>query len=831
VAKKYVIIHGHFYQPPRENPWIDQIETQESAAPYHDWNERVYDECYRPNAYSRLLDANGTITDIHNNYRSMSFNFGPTLFSWLEQRHVATARRIVDADAASAAALDGHGNALAQVFNHIIMPLSSRRDQLTQIRWAKHYFRERFRRDPEGMWLAETAINMETVKCLIEENIKFVVLSPAQAEAFRPLDSNAPWTGAQHGLDIRHGAYRVYPTDQSWNRLPGFLDVFFFDQPLSREASFGDLLKDAHVLANRINTAFDKGSSADQAVVLATDGETFGHHKPFGDMCLAYFFRKIAPTLDITPVNFGYFLAHHPPRNEVLLKNAFGEGTAWSCSHGVGRWARDCGCTTGGEPLWKQQWRTPLRAAIKKLQEEVDREYEQRLAAEHLDPWALRDAYLQVFDDPSLPTFCRFLEQHSGGAKFTKEKALAVRKLLEAQKYMLYAYTSCAWFFSDIGGLEAMQNLAYAVRALQMGIGRERQPQALQEFCAGLEPAKSNVPGTTGKSLLEHQTLHYLAHEKILAFTAAVEKTIALVRTEKVRLFHFDVGLRQLCEIESGLLSYHGFEVAVENEMTGEQSRWAVLVSHRERAEVRGWVVAADAFGKKLTGGVEPEMWMQHPEAQSLTLMNIFQTSRENMAEYIHQNIFKDTYTKYSAWMQKNEQELDFLSRLNFPMPPYCLAPLSFVYYQQWNHLIRQLEHRGDDEEVATRLRELSKMQEQYKIVFDLKEGAALLERIIIMELSALALRLSAETCARIEYLLNIIDRFKLPVSKHKMEDIFAPVVAGPIKSLRDEVARSGEAKDVPAGAERERGDKRALLQSLVNFARRMNFNIDALKV
>jgi hypothetical protein len=823
--EKHVIIHGHFYQPPRENPWIEAIETQGSAAPYHDWNERVYDECYRPNAYSRLLDKRGAIIDIHNNYCAMSFNFGPTLFSWLEQRHMVTARRIIDADADSCRRLDGHGNAMAQVFNHIIMPLASRRDQMTQIRWAKHYFRERFKRDPEGMWLAETAINMETVTCLVEENIKFVVLSPLQAEAFRPLDGNASWTPAGNGLDTR-SAYRVYPSDRSGGRGNGFLDVFFYDAALSREAGFGDLLKDARILGDRVNGAFDPHASADQAVIIATDGETFGHHKPFGDMCIAYFFKKIAPALNIVPVSFGYFLARNPPRNEVQLKDAFGEGTSWSCSHGVGRWARDCGCRTGGEPSWNQQWRAPLRTAFVKLQEAVDREFETALAAlsaQRCAPWELRDRYIQVIDDPSRRKFASFLEQNAGGAELTEDKAAAVRKLLEAQKYLLYAFTSCGWFFSDIGGLEAVQNIAYGLRALQMGLPHDFFNRVYAEFAAVLEQAKSNSNGVNGKTILERHRAAFLAHEEILAFTAAVEKSIGFVKSDRVHLFRYDISLRRLCETRSGSYSFHGYEATVENDMSGERSRWAVLVSQREMAEVRGWVVDSSAFGKRGLSGLKPEAWTGRSDARSLTLMDIFQTSRENMAERIHQNSFKDTYAKYSAWMQKNEKELDFLSRLDFPLPLYCRAPLTFVYTQQWNDLLRQLEHRGNEAATAEKLRRLSDTLEQFKITIDLKEGAALLERIIILELSALSAGLSAETCARIESLLDIVDRFAIPVSKNKMEDAFAPIAAGPVKRLNDEIVALSP---VPGGAG-GLADKQALLTVLVKFARRMNFNTD----
>ena len=336
------------------------------------------------------------------------------------------------------------------------------------------------------------------------------------------------------------------------------------------------------------------------------------------------------------------------------------------------------------------------------LQAGIDREYESAVSAEHLAPWELRDAYIQVIDDPSLQKFIRFLDERSGGMKFTRERAMAIRKLLEAQKYMLYAFTSCGWFLPTLAALKRCRTWHTASVHYNWESARMRRgSKKLQEFVAILDNAKSNIPGVTGRMLVERKILPFLAHEKIMAFTAAVEKTIGFIVSDKIRLFHFDTGLRQLCAVKSGHLFYHGFEVSLENLLNGEQSRWAVLVSHREMAEIRGWVVAADAFGKKLSSGLEPAVWMQHSAAQSFTLMDIFQTSRETMAEYIHQNIFKDTYAKYSAWMQKNEQELDFLSRLNFPLPLYCMAPLSFVYQQQWNHFVRQLEQRGDEVRIA----------------------------------------------------------------------------------------------------------------------------------
>jgi hypothetical protein len=831
MPKKYVIIHGHFYQPPRENPWIGLIETQKSAAPYHDWNERVYAECYRPNAHSRLLDQHGAIIDIHNNYSMMSFNFGPTLFSWLEQYHSKTVQSIIDADKASCARLEGHGNSIAQVFNHIIMPLATRRDQLTQIRWARAFFRERFNRESEGLWLAETAINMETVRCLVEENIKFVILSPAQIDAVRPVDGSGSWATAT-GIDTRH-AYRIHALDPDGKPAGGYVDAFLFDQGLSREASFGDLLKDAQTFGQRINGNFAHHASGDQAVILATDGETFGHHKAFGDMCLAYFFRKIAPKLDIIPVNFGYFLAHNPPRQEVLLKNGSGEGTSWSCQHGVGRWARDCGCKTGGDSSWKQTWRAPLRKAMQTLQERVDAGFEAAISALKLDPWKLRDDYIRVMDNPSPQAFIDLLGADDGAA-LPESRVFEVRKLLEAQKFMLYSFTSCAWFFSDIGGIEAMQNLAYAARALQMGIPPEERAGVLREFTALLEQAPGNVGGATGKSLFEKKIAHFLNHESVLSFTAAVERSIGLARSDRRHLFGYDIHLHSLFAERKGLLSYHAYAASIENALTGERSRCSVLISHRNKAEVQGWVIPGaneqGAAGKPPEGGESLEAMKGNPGAAIFTLTDIFKTSREEMAEYVHRNIFEDTFEKYSAWMQRNERELDLLSRLDFPLPLYCLAPLEFVYNRQWNHLITRLERRGTEEEIVIGIRELSMQLERFKIVPDLKESAMLIERIIIRELPFLASEPAPSICKRIGLLLDIVDCYKIPVSKHTIEDAFAPIMAGPVKSLNDEVKRLESSAGASAQDRKTIEEKKNLLGSLIEFAARMNFNTDSLQ-
>lgn len=819
--RRYVIVHGHFYQPPRENPWLNVIESQPSAAPDHDWNERIYDQCYRPNAYSRLLDSQGMIIDISNNYQIMSFNFGPTLFSWLEQHHSSTAKRIIEADKKSAELMNGHGNGVAQVYNHIIMPLSSRRDQITQIRWSKYFFKQRFGRDPEGIWLAETAINMVTVNCLIEENIKFVILSPNQAESFRSLDGNSNWVNSR--VDTRR-TYRIFPKDSSGNLTQeGHLDVFFFDEGLSKEVSFGDLLKDSHTLGSRIKSCYDN-SFPNQVVTIATDGETFGHHKPFGDMCLAYFFKKVAPHMDIIPINFGYYLELNPPQFEVSLRNAFGEGTAWSCAHGVGRWTRDCGCKTGGDGVWKQTWREPLRKSMEKLQKQIDTAFESKMSTLVKDPWAMRDKYIAI-DKSSWKQLKELLETDSINQSIDKDQVFACMRLLEAQKYMLFAFTSCAWFFSEISGIETMQNMAYACRALQLGIPQEKQLQVLDNFLFDLGLAPSNLPNTTGRTLFERYILPFYNHDKVLGFTAAVHRALNIQANPIFELFGYRFQIEQVLQQKPGMIMYDGFIVNMENESTGEQNVSQILIAHRYYAEVTGWVIPYADPGKLKREIPKPEVWMGHPEAKQYTLMDLFQISRQDLENFILQKIARDTDIKFTSWMKKNELELDFLSRLNTPIPDYCTAPLSYVFQEEWTRTCRKMKTLGNEDDVFTELLELTRLAKQFAIKINMKESAEVLENFLVEEISNLSDELNTERCDRIRYLLNIVDRFKISVSKHLFEDIFHPVLYEKITHLREEIVSNSKKDDG------QKNNNRELFIQLISFARRMNFNTDAFQI
>lgn len=464
----YFTIHGHFYQPPRENPWTGEIENQPSAAPFHDWNDRIAAQCYSPNAASRILSPSGRIQDIVNNYEYMSFNFGPTLIGWIRTHLPETYRRIQQADADSVKRL-GHGNAIAQVYNHIIMPLASPADRITQIRWGIRDFETHFGRKPEAMWLAETAINMDVVVDLIREGIQFTILSPTQAESFRPL-AGGDWKGCENTDIDTTRPYRIFPVDVKGNKLcDGYLDVFFYNPWLSSAVGFEHLLRDANVFGKRIQDAFDPNRDEPQLVSIGTDGESYGHHEPFGDMCAAWLFNHYAPEHDMKPVNFGWFREHFPPKFEVRLKNAYSEGCAWSCAHGVGRWYRDCGCSTGGGPEWNQKWRTPLRDAmnyLKKFADEVFlREFEK---ISDMDPWEARNRYIDVLVKPEETARKeKFLSEILKDPSDKKQRTNAIR-LLEIQKFCLFSFTSCGWFFNDIEGLEPVQNMRYAERAMEL---------------------------------------------------------------------------------------------------------------------------------------------------------------------------------------------------------------------------------------------------------------------------------------------------------------------------------------------------------------------------
>ena len=486
--QRYLIIHGHFYQPPRENPWTERIDRQESASPYHDWNERIATECYHPNARSRRLDGYGRILTLVNNYEHISFNFGPTLLEWISKHHPELHGQIVEADALSAGRRGGHGNAIAQVYNHIIMPLASLRDQETQIRWGVHDFQRHFGREPAGIWLAETAVNETTLELLIDFGFRFIILSPHQADRVREIGGGA-WLNVSAGNIMTGMPYRCFGARKKRSRKR-FIDIFFYDAQLSTDVSFNHLCRSGDTFADAVASAYER--TGGDLVTIATDGEIYGHHEPFADMALAYLISKAARERGIEMTNFPAYLDAHEPAFEVQIKKGpSGEGTAWSCPHSVGRWKENCGCSTGAPEGWNQEWRSPLRKGLDKLRDELTARFEKEGGRILADPWKARNEYIEIIENRSSTAAAGFVRDRASVELQDPEIARGV-SLLEAQRNALLMFTSCGWFFNDISGIETTQLMKYAARAAELADADE--PDRLESILLGeLEKAVSNI--------------------------------------------------------------------------------------------------------------------------------------------------------------------------------------------------------------------------------------------------------------------------------------------------------------------------------------------------
>ncbi len=579
MTNRYLCIHGHFYQPPRENPWIESVEVQDSAAPYHDWNERITAECYARNGASRVVDERNRVLRIVNNYARMSFNFGPTLLSWLESQAPLTYRSILDADRASAARFGGHGSAMAQVYNHIILPLASRRDKEIQVRWGIADFERRFNRKPEGMWLAETAVDTESLEVLAENGIRFTVLAPSQCAAVRPLATaepagepggpEEPWHPTPDASVETRQPYLV--------QLPGgrSIAVFFYDGPRSRAIAFEHLLNSGEGYAQRMMGGFSSDSPSEPELVhVATDGESYGHHHRFGEMGLSYALQYVEERGLATLTNYGEFLATFPPAMEARIH----EATSWSCAHGVERWRSDCGCN-GGKPGWNQLWRAPLRHALDGLRDGLA-PLTGALGAKLFRDWpGAVDRYAAVILDRARAS--SFLKAEQAGP-LTEEERTEALQLLELVRHAQLMYTSCGWFFDDIAGIETVQIVAYAARVLELA-GRLFGPEgaALEgPFLAGLAQAQSNDPteGSGADIYAKRANAARVGLVEVAAHYAI--SSVFRPYPERARVFCFE--LTRLSEVSQS--SGHGRllagEAEVRSTLTHERARVAYAVLH-----------------------------------------------------------------------------------------------------------------------------------------------------------------------------------------------------------------------------------------------------------
>ncbi len=493
---RYLIVHGHFYQPPRENPFLGEIHKEASAAPSHDWNERITNECYSPNAYSRILDGYGRITDMSNNYEYISFNFGPTLLDYIAKTREDLLERILEADKKSIKRL-GYGNAIAQVYNHIILPLAKKEDMRVQIKWGLYNFEKYFKRKSSGIWLSETAINLDVVDALYDCGIKFTILSPYQAHYVKNIQT----------LDVSGGKIDTSKPYWLYGHNGKKVIVFFYDPYISQSIAFEHLLTSSDKFAERIRNAYGER----KLVNIATDGESYGHHEPFADMCLARYFKENIHYDNITPTNYEHYLNMYPPKEEVILyEGTGGRGTSWSCSHGVERWRSSCGC--GGWEGCDLSWRTPLREAFDILRKMQDKLFKTFLNFTNETRNSIREEYVRAMynhvDAKDLYEICK---------KYISFKEFIF--LMESYKYSLFTYTSCGWFFEDVSRLEPVKNMQYAERSFHYASllikdkNDDYVDKSRKEFLETLEKAVSNKP--------EHHNARYFYEKeaKVDVFT------------------------------------------------------------------------------------------------------------------------------------------------------------------------------------------------------------------------------------------------------------------------------------------------------------------------
>jgi alpha-amylase/alpha-mannosidase (GH57 family) len=682
---RFICIHGHFYQPPRENPWLEAVETQDSAHPYHDWNERITVECYEPNATSRILDSKDKIRRIVNNYASISFNFGPTLLSWLQQRAPNVYQRVLDADRDSRERFEGHGNALAQVYNHMILPLASDRDRATQVRWGLCDFEARFGRRPEGMWLPETAVDLASLEALAAEGILFTILEPHQALRVRELGS-AEWTPVNGGLDPKRAFRCTLPSGRT-------ISIFFYDGPISRAVAFEQLLARGEVFAHRLVSAF-YDSAQTQLVNIATDGETYGHHHRFGDMALAYAIQYIETHKLAEITNYGLFLARHPPTAEVEIA----EDTSWSCSHGVERWRSDCGCSTGAPAGWHQRWRGPLRAALNWLRDETARIFEREGSRILRDPWPSRDAYIDVILDRSEDSVKRFLSAHAA----PHASPQAVLELQEMQRNAMLMFTSCGWFFNEVSGIETVQVLNYAARVLQLaerhgGAGLE------EEFLRRLDQAESNLP--------EHGTARRLYEREIMPARLDLRRVAAHYAAaslfdsfdDQARIYCYDVTRHDIDFARGGRGRLAVGTITVRSTITWEEDRFHFAVLHLGETELTGGIRSAMPEGdyqplkEELVAAMQPggipgviRLLDAFFAETSVSIRSLFRDEQRRIFHMLCNATLEEAESAFRQLHERYDPLMRFHTRLGIPIPKVLQMAAEFDLNVQLRKLLSQ---------------------------------------------------------------------------------------------------------------------------------------------
>jgi alpha-amylase/alpha-mannosidase (GH57 family) len=782
----FVTIHGHFYQPPRENPYLNTIERQPSAYPCHDWNERIYHECYRPNAFARVLNEQGEVIDIVNNFEYLSFNIGATLMSWLEKYDPLVYQRIIEGDRQSRLRLDNHGNAIAQVYNHIIMPLANQRDKLTQIRWGIADFRSRFGRNPEGMWLAETAVDYETLAALVHEGIRFIILAPSQAERCRlmpdALNPNIEWTEVGGSQIDPTRPYRCFIDADRYKHI----DIFFYDGPISRDIGFNDVLTNSSHLTARIGQAVKGDRHSSQLINIATDGETFGHHKGGTEKCLAHAFSQEFPNKGWMVTNFAYYLSLNPPTWEVVLKPV----TAWSCSHGVDRWQDDCGCGGGG--TWHQKWRQPLRDSLNWLRDELANIYEETGSNFFSDPWKTRDEYISVIIDRSTEKVEQFFNKHQSHQLTASEKIDALR-LLEMQRHALLMFTSCGWFFEELSRPEGVQILRYASHAIELA-AEVTGIQLEEEFLNRLAKAPSNVE-TFGNGAEVYRQLvrpSQVSFQQVAAHYAISSLFTNYTHQEQVYCYQaqqLDYQKQQL-----GSLTLAVGQVNLTSQITWENHHFVFAVLHLGGWDFHCCIQAFD--GRSAYSQLKDKLFEVLKSASAaqiilgmselfgdryFSLQHLFVEERQRIMQQLTQHTKKHLDQLYAQVYRDNYSMLLAFQRDDLPVPQELQVAAEIALSHSCLSAIATLEQAaGDPQETDNHLADLGAIAAEASYLrcqLNIPEAAKTLEQLILRSLWKLLYDADPanleEDVKRLERMIEIGHQLKIGLSFERIQELY----------------------------------------------------------
>lgn len=825
----FVAIHGHFYQPPRENPWLEIIETEESAHPFHDWNERIGFECYRPNAYARILDGKGKILDIVNNYSSISFNFGPTLLPWLEKNLPSVYEKILEADRESLRRL-GHGNAIAQVYDHLIMPLATDRDKETEVLWGIADFEKRFHRKPEAMWLPETAANISTLRVLVKYGMGFLILSPFQALRIRPFGGKK-WTDVTQGRIDTTQPYRCFIEDSSGKKiLDQFIDIFFYNGIISKEIAFGDLLKDGNGFSGRFTQFYQESKGRPQLIHVATDGETYGHHMKFGDMAMAYALDKGLVSRGLEVINHGAFLKRFPPVFEVEIDGGpKGEGTSWSCSHGVGRWKEDCGCSTGGEPGWNQKWRRPLREGLDLLRDELGHVFENEGEKIFHDVWEARNGYIEIILDRTPGRVKSFFERY--GVKDLNEKErIKGLKLLEMQRHALQMYTSCGWFFNDLTGIETIIVLQHAARAIQLA--EELTGHGIEEkFVRRLSEARSNLP-EMGKGDQVYRRLvkpRRVTQDKVVNHFAISslfdgghgEKRIFSYRVEKIRY-------ERLGNEEDFLVMG---QVKVTSDVIPEPKEFLFGLIPSGRAFFRTWVsgekegLSFDTLkekGHESVGKGEEEMANVLTSLlgnQILTFQDTFKEERQAIFQRLIQKEFDEHCQIYADLFDRTRQTVEALSREGLEIPFEIRVAAEVTLSDRLFQEMKELKRDFKDTIARRKIDEIIEEAKEHGYHLRREKSLSVLNEILMEKMNALReskgldLSRQSEQVDEVMRLLDSAKKWDFEVSLGEAQNLMDQILDECVEGL--EKCWWGE------------GNEKPFHPSLITLAENLGFNVE----